>query len=86
MKLDVRAFAYSCAALWGAVLLLTALMNLVWNGYGQQFLGVVASFYPGYHATHGIGQIVLVTAYGFADGLIGGAAFSWIYNRMVKGC
>ena len=86
MELNVRGFAYACAALWSAALLLTAVMNLVWSGYGQQFLEAVASLYPGYHVGHSMLQVVLVVAYGYADGLIGGAAFSWVYNRMLRGC
>jgi len=51
-------------------------------GYGQQFLQTLSSFYPGYHATHSIGQVVIVTLYAMADGLIGGAVFGWLYNRL----
>jgi hypothetical protein len=86
MKLDTRGFALSCAILWSGVLLLVALVNLGWNGYGQQFLEVVASFYPGYQAAHSVGQVVLVTVYGFADGVIGGTVFCWLYNRLAKAC
>jgi hypothetical protein len=86
MKLETRGFALSCAILWSGVLLLVALLNLGLKGYGQQFLDVLASFYPGYHAAPRAGQVVLVTVYGFADGLIGGTIFCWLYNRLAKTC
>ena len=58
------------------------LANLICGGYGQHFLQTLSSFYPGYHATHSIGQVVIVTLYAMADGLIGGAVFGWLYNRL----
>ncbi|MGB6974846.1 MAG: hypothetical protein WBD67_09210 [Terracidiphilus sp.] len=84
MRLDTRGFALSCAILWSAALLLMALLNLIWGGYGKDFLDVVGSFYPGYHAGRSVGQVVLVTVYGFADGLIGGAVLCALYNRLAK--
>lgn len=83
MKFEVKALALSCAILWGGAVFLVALANLV-CGYGQRFLEILASGYPGYHATRSIGELVLVTVYAFFDGLIGGAIFAWLYNRMAK--
>lgn len=55
-----------CGILWGAALLVVALVNLIWGGYGQRFLEDVPSFYPGYKATRSIVQVAIVTVYGFA--------------------
>ncbi len=60
------------------------LANLVCGNYGQHFLELLASFYPGYHATHSIVEVVIVTLYALADGLIGGAVFGWLYNCLAK--
>lgn len=84
MKLDAKALALACAILWGAAVMVVALVNLALGGYGQHFLELLSSFYPGYHATHSIGQVILVTIYAFFDGLIGGLVFGWLYNRFVK--
>lgn len=84
MKLDVKALALAGAILWGGCVLLMGLANLVWAGYGTHFLGFLASVYPGYHATRSIAELVIVTIYAFFDGLIGGAIFGWLYNRLVK--
>ena len=81
MKFNIKALALACAILWGAAILLVGLANLIWGSYGQHFLQIL-SFYPGYHATRSIGQVVLVTLYAVADGLIGGAVFGWLYNRL----
>lgn len=84
MKLDTRALAITCALLWGGALLVVGLMNLIWGGYGQSFLEGIASIYPGYHATHSIVEVLIVTIYATADGLVGGAVFAWLYNRLAK--
>lgn len=60
------------------------LANLIWSGYGQQFLQTVASVYVGYHATRSIAEVIVGTLYGAVDGLIAGAVFAWLYNQFVK--
>ena len=80
MKLNVRAFAFVCAILWGGAILLTGLANLVWPGYGRAFLDVMASVYPGYHATRDFTQVIVGTLYGVLDAGIGGALAASMYN------
>jgi len=84
MKIDVKALAVACAILWGGATLLVAMANLIWGNYGQRFLELLASCYSGYHANRSIGEVVIVTIYAVADGLIGGAIFGWLYNRLLK--
>jgi hypothetical protein len=50
MKFSIRGLALACAILWGVTMLGMGLANLIWSGYGQQFLQTMASVYPGYHA------------------------------------
>jgi hypothetical protein len=84
MKFNIIALALACAILWGGCVLVVSVANLVCAGYAQHFLELLASFYPGYHATHSIVEVVIVTLYATADGLIGGAIFGWLYNRLAK--
>jgi hypothetical protein len=84
MKFSVKGLALASGILWGAAILGMGLANLVWGSYGQQFLQLMASVYPGYHATRGIGEVIIGALYGFVDGLIGGAVFAWLYNQFVK--
>ncbi len=84
MKFNIKALALACAILWGLVMLVMGLTNLVWGGYGQQFLQTMSSVYPGYHATRSIAEVVVGTLYGIVDGLFGGAVFAWLYNQFVK--
>ncbi len=53
------------------------------DSYGGQFLQLMASVYPGYHATRSIGEVVVGTLYGAVDGFVGGAVFAWSYNHLV---
>ncbi len=82
MKLDIKGVAIALGLVWGFLaMFLTGLANLVWPGYGQSFLNVMASLYPGYAATANIGQVLVGTVYGLVDGAVAGAVFAWLYNR-----
>jgi len=83
MKLNVRALAIAGALIWGLLaMLLTGIANLIWPNYGQDFLQIIASVYPGYHATHSFAQVVVGTLYGLVDGAGCGAVPGWLYNRL----
>jgi hypothetical protein len=82
MKLSVKGLAITLGLVWGVLgMLLVGLCNLIWPSYGVAFLEVMASLYPGYHATASFGQVIVGTMYGVADGAVAGAVFAWVYNR-----
>jgi len=39
MKFSVKGLALASGILWGLAMLGMGLANLIWSGYGQQFLG-----------------------------------------------
>jgi len=81
MRLNVKALAIAWALAWGILaMFLTGMANLVWPGYGQPFLDLMDSVYPGYKATPSFGQVMIGTLYGLLDGAVVGAVFAWIYN------
>ena len=81
MKLDVKSTAVALAVVWGGwAIFLTGVANLIWPDYGQPFLEMVASVYPGYQATASFGQVLIGTLYGAVDGAAIGAVFAWLYN------
>ena len=84
MKFSIKGLALASGILWGLAMLGMGLANLIWNGYGQQFLQTMASVYPGYHATRSVAEVVTGTLYGAVDGLIAGAVFAWLYNQFAK--
>ena len=84
MKLSIKGLALASGILWGLAMLGMGLANLIWSGYGQQFLQTMSSVYVGYHATRSIAEVIVGTLYGAVDGLIGGAVFAWLYNQFAK--
>ncbi len=82
MKLDVKAMAFTIGLLWGAAMLLAGVAYLISDGYGEAFLDVMASVYPGYHASSNFGDVIVGTLYGLVDGAVGGAVLAWLYNRL----
>jgi hypothetical protein len=81
-KLDVKAMTITVALMWSAAMLLTGIASLVWNGYAQAFLDVVASVYPGYNATSTLGDVIVGALYALLDGAVGGLVLAWLYNRL----
>ena len=86
MKLSIRAFTITAAILWGAAVLLVGLANLIWPPYGQAFLELAASVYPGYEATATFNSVLIGTGYAVLDGAIGGLIFVALYNCLSSCC
>ena len=85
MKFDIKATALTLALLWGVLgMFVTGLANLVSPGYGQAFLNVMASAYPGYTAEPSFGQVLIGALYGALDGAIVGVVFAWLYNTFAS--
>jgi ABC-type nitrate/sulfonate/bicarbonate transport system permease component len=80
MRLNLKSLALAAGILWGLALFLTGVSNLIWPGYGEVFLKMMASVYPGYHAARSIGDLIVGTLYAVIDGAIGGLLFGWLYN------
>ncbi len=85
MKLDIKAVAITLGLVWGLLaMFLTGVVNLIWPPYGQAFLEVMASIYPGYTAVASFGQVVIGAIYGLVDGAIAGAILAWLYNLIAS--
>ncbi len=83
MRLNVKAFAITSGILWAAAVFVTAVANLIWGSYGQQFLSLMSSVYPGYHATRSFADALVGAGYALVDGFVCGAILAWLYNRLV---
>lgn len=85
MKLDVMRFGFTMAIMWGAIVFLAGVANLIWPVYGVEFLKIVDSIYPGYHfGQWGFGGVIVGALYGLIDGFIIGMVFAWLYNLFMK--
>ena len=79
MKLNVKALAFSYALLWGLGLFVLTWWVILFDGATGEatFLGRI---YRGYSISS-VGSIIGL-GYAFVDGLICGAIFAWLYNRI----
>jgi len=77
MKLNIKAFALTCGLVWGFGLFLLTWWIIGFDGstYDPTFIG---KLYHGYSISPTGSLIGFVWA--FADGLIIGAIFAWLYN------
>ena len=81
MKLNVKSFALTCGLFWGvALFLLTWWIIALEGSTGEPTL--IGRVYPG-HSLSPAGSFIGL-AWGFADGLIGGAIFGWLYNLLSR--
>lgn len=77
MKLDVKAFAWSCAILWGAGLPLLTWWMIAMTGPSTEPLWL-GRLYLGYNLT--LTGSLVGAVWAFFDGLIGGLLFAAVYN------
>jgi hypothetical protein len=82
MRFNVMALGVTVGLFWGGAILLIAAANVAWPPYGQSFLDVVASMYPGYVPGSGAGSVITGTLYGLVDGAFGGMVFGLLYNLL----
>jgi hypothetical protein len=79
MKLDVKAFSVTCAAIWGIGLLLLTWWVIAFDGQSTNPTWI-GHIYRGYRLT--LTGSLIGGLWAFFDGLIGGALFAWLYNRV----
>ena len=79
MNLNIKAFGLTCGILWGLTILITTYWVLIGNSGGTT-LALLHKFYFGYSVSWLGGIIGLI--WGFVDGLICGAIFAWLYNKL----
>jgi ABC-type phosphate transport system permease subunit len=80
MRLNLKAITITAGIIWALAIFLVGIMNLIWSGYGNAFLQVIASLYPGFDAERSIGDVIVGTVYALVDGAACGFVFGWIYN------
>ena len=80
MRLSEKALAMVAAVLWGGCILFVGLVNMAIPTYGTEFLRMMSSIYPGFHATRTLADVAVGTIYGLVDGAIGGYLLGFLYN------
>jgi hypothetical protein len=79
MKLNVSAFALTCALIWGIGLFAITWWIMLFAG-DVEYKTLLSRVYLGYAVTP-VGS-VFGLLWAFFDGLIGGAIFAWLYNLL----
>lgn len=79
MRLDVKPFALTCGLVWGLGLFLFTWWVIAFEGSTGE-ITLIGHLYRGYTITP-VGSIIGLV-WGFFDGLICGAVFAWLYNRI----
>ena len=81
MKINVKAFALAVGVWWGLGLFaLTWWMILLHGATGDPTL--IGRVYRGYNVSP-LGSFIGL-AWGFVDGIVGGAVLAWLYNLVSK--
>jgi len=80
MKLNVRAFAITCAIIWGVGLFLGTWWIIAFDGITRD-VTFIGRCYRGYTISPAGSVVGLVWA--AIDGGIGGAIFAWLYNLIL---
>jgi hypothetical protein len=84
LQLSIKGAVIAGGLLWGGALLLAGLLNLAYAGYAEAFLQVMSSIYPGFHASHTFGDVIVGALYGLLDGGLAGLIFAWLYNTFSR--
>jgi hypothetical protein len=79
MKLNVKAFALTCAIVWGIGVFVLAWWVIVLDGAGGR-VPLLGLMYRGF--TFSPMGSVIGLLWAFPDGLVLGALVAWIYNRL----
>jgi hypothetical protein len=80
MKLDVKAFALTCALMLGGGILLATWGAIAFVEDAASYNGILTRIYWGYSMTP-VGSLVGL-AWGLGEGLVGGAVFAVLYNAL----
>ena len=80
MRLSTKGMTAAAALLWGGGILFVGLLNLAMPAYGTNFLQMISSVYPWFHASRSFGDVVMGTIDGLVDGAVAGFLFAWLYN------
>ena len=81
MRLYIKAFALTCGLIWGIGLFLMTWWIIALEGATGE-VPFIGRIYIGYAITPAGSVIGLLWA--LLDGLVGGAVFAWLYNRLAE--
>ncbi len=81
MRLNVKAFALACGLVWGFGLFIFTWWIIAFDGATGE-VTLIGRLYRGYSISP-MGSIIGLL-WAFADGLVAGAIFAWLYNLVTS--
>lgn len=81
MKLSVSAFAFTAAIVGAAAMLVTAVIAMLTPSWGEPMMAQLGVVAPGVTGAN-FRSLLLVVFYAAVDGIVLGALFAWLYNRL----
>jgi len=79
MKLDIKSFAISAGLFFGLGLLFITWWIILFEGPSGE-ITLIGKVYRGYNIS--FSGSLIGFAWAFSDGIIGGAIFAWLYNKI----
>jgi hypothetical protein len=80
MKLSVRGMMFAVAFFWAVALAVVGVLNILYPGYGADYLRNVTALYPWYKATGTPIDLIYGVVSVFVAGLFCGLIFVLLYN------
>ena len=80
MKFNIPAATITGGIAFAIALGACGILNFFFDGYGQAFLDLLASVYPGYEASGTFGDLIIGCLYAILDGCIAGCGLALLYN------
>jgi hypothetical protein len=79
MRLNIKAFALACGLIWGFGLFALTWWIIAFEGATGD-VTIIGRLYRGYSVSP-VGSLIGLL-WAFADGLVGGLIFAWLYNLL----
>ena len=80
MKFNIAAAAIAGGVGFAIAIAGAGILNILFEGYGQAFLDLAVSVYPGYKASGTAGDLIIGCFYAAADGMIALGGLALLYN------
>jgi len=85
MKLSVKGLMFASGIGWALVVLVVGVLNMIFEGYGEAYLNMLAAPFPWYEATAEIVDLIIGIVWALVVGGICGIIFAWLYNGFSGG-
>jgi hypothetical protein len=83
MKLSVKAVMFTSGIGWGLAVLIVGVLNMIFAGYGEAYLKLMAALFVWYHASGDVVDLIIGIVWALVVGAVSGMFFALLYNAFV---